>query len=120
MKDKSTIVKEGVLFIDILKGFAKFMLILVVHFITTVVVPARITDYSLYNPEGIIHYNIGFPFNSITIIADGQNLNNWNLLFDGNIGVGVNMIQFLLNLFLTYVIITLLFRWIERKRSQRT
>jgi len=46
---RSIIMKVRALSLDLLTGFAKYMLILVVHFATTVAVPARITDYSQYD-----------------------------------------------------------------------
>ena len=98
-------------------GFIKYMLIFISHFVITVTAPARMTNYSLYYTESMVHYSIGFPFNSITVIAHEQYLNSWNLLFDGNLGVGINIIQFLLNFLLTYIVMMSLFRWIEGKKA---
>ena len=95
-------------------GYIKNMRIFLMFFIVTILVPSR-THY--YN--GLYHYRLGFPLNSIIVFSDTGNLGNWDLLFNGNCGVGVNIIQFLLNLFLVYVIIDSFDKFLHCKKLQK-
>ncbi|MCL1988476.1 MAG: hypothetical protein FWG64_10995 [Firmicutes bacterium] len=88
-------------------GFAKCLLTIFTFFVATILLSPDIVETGISYPR-LFQHHLGFPFRAVSIFSDSQYVSNWSLFFDGNYGVSINLIQFLLNMFLAFVVVELL------------